>query len=109
MDTKGDVLKTIRSFRTRLEAELGRVDHVILFGSHARGPVHEWSDVDLVVVSPAFEGSLHVDRAARARRFWEPNVPVDILCYTPEEFARLKTEVSIVRVAVEEGTEVANA
>ena len=29
---------------------------VVLFGSQARGNTHQWSDIDLVVVSPHFDG-----------------------------------------------------
>lgn len=28
----------------------------IVFGSHATGNTHEWSDIDLIVVSPRFDG-----------------------------------------------------
>jgi UTP:GlnB (protein PII) uridylyltransferase len=31
------------------------VTRLILFGSHARGEASEWSDIDVVVVSPAFD------------------------------------------------------
>ena len=33
-----------------------RVDAVVLYGSYARGTPHEWSDIDLAVISPDFEG-----------------------------------------------------
>ena len=33
-----------------------RVEGVILFGSHARGEAKEGSDIDLLIVSPDFEG-----------------------------------------------------
>jgi predicted nucleotidyltransferase len=102
-------MSELRRFRQRLEEALGRVDHVILFGSRARNTSHEWSDVDLLVVSPAFEGKLHLDRAARVRRLWHAHVPVDLLCYTPDEFESLRGQVSIVRVALEEGAEVGMA
>lgn len=47
-----------------------RVDQVILFGSYGRGTPRDYSDIDLVVVSPDFEGGtekdyLILDRAAR--------------------------------------------
>jgi predicted nucleotidyltransferase len=32
------------------------VEAVILYGSYARGTAHEWSDIDLAVISPDFEG-----------------------------------------------------
>ena len=33
-----------------------RVDAVVLYGSYAHGTPHEWSDIDLAVISPDFEG-----------------------------------------------------
>jgi len=32
------------------------VSFCMVFGSHARGETHEWSDIDLLVVSPIFDG-----------------------------------------------------
>lgn len=32
------------------------VDSIILFGSYAHGTAHEWSDIDLAVISPDLEG-----------------------------------------------------
>ncbi|MBI4556517.1 MAG: nucleotidyltransferase domain-containing protein [Candidatus Hydrogenedentes bacterium] len=28
----------------------------VLYGSHVSGIIHEWSDIDLVIVSPRFDG-----------------------------------------------------
>lgn len=109
MDPPDDLLSVLAEFRDRLEEAVGPVEHLVLFGSHARGDTHEWSDVDLLVVSPAFEGDTAVARAGRARRLWPIHFPVDILCYTPEEFERLRRQVSIVRVALDEGIDVAAA
>ena len=41
------------------------VDRVMLFGSYANGTPHEWSDIDLAVVSPDFEGMPTSRRQAR--------------------------------------------
>jgi hypothetical protein len=38
--------------------------------------------------------------------FCDLNYPVDFLCYTPEEFNKLKKEVSIVSEALKEGVEI---
>jgi predicted nucleotidyltransferase len=33
------------------------VRHAVLFGSYARGQADQWSDIDLVVVAPRFDGA----------------------------------------------------
>jgi hypothetical protein len=38
------------------------VEQAILFGSHAYGEPHEWSDVDLAIISPDFVGQPMMDR-----------------------------------------------
>jgi uncharacterized protein len=53
--TEAELESAIRDFRERLERGI-RVEAIVLFGSYARGTAHEWSDVDLAVISPDFEG-----------------------------------------------------
>jgi len=38
----------------RLRAGI-RVEAVVLYGSHANGAPHEWSDIDVAIISPDFE------------------------------------------------------
>ena len=38
--------------------------------------------------------------------YWSLKYPVDFLCYTPEEFNKLKKQITIVREAVENGIEI---
>ncbi|MCY4025949.1 MAG: nucleotidyltransferase domain-containing protein [Acidobacteria bacterium] len=62
-----------------------------IFGSYARGTARAGSDIDLIVVAPT-------DRPFVERfRDYLPaianaDVGVDLLVYTPEEFARLQAE-----------------
>jgi len=100
------LVKDLRGFRRRLEEGVGPVSRLLLFGSQASGRAGADSDVDLVVVSPAFAGKPYLTRAAQAWDCWNLPHPVDFLCYTPEEFDRLRREVTIVREALEEGVEV---
>jgi HEPN domain-containing protein/predicted nucleotidyltransferase len=84
--------------RERLWSELQRVRQVLaqdprvhrlfLFGSLATGEVHEWSDLDLVVIMDTPLG--FVDRGLEVRRLVRPGVGTDIVVYTPEEFRRLQ-------------------
>lgn len=66
-------------------------DRIYLFGSWATGEADELSDVDLVVIkrtpAPFFDRLREV-----ARLLPTPSPPVDILVYTPEEFARMRAD-----------------
>ncbi|MDE1838114.1 MAG: nucleotidyltransferase domain-containing protein [Euryarchaeota archaeon] len=100
-----DLKEVLVGFRRRLEQSL-RVDHLLLFGSRASGSWGKWSDVDLLIVSPSFEGKDLVERSRLVRPFWPHGIPVDILPYTPKEFDVLAKEITLVRTAVAEGVEV---
>lgn len=71
----------------RLLTEHGATEKVILFGTLAEGRVHEWSDIDLVVIEktqlPFFQ------RLRKVRKLLQPKVGMDIMVYTPEEFDQL--------------------
>lgn len=106
MGASPDVLRRVAEFRQALEGLFHPVTHVLLFGSQARGDMHEDSDTDIIVVSPAFRGMNALRRMSEARRAWPAHLPVDIICYTPEEFAELSTRFSLVSEALREGIEV---
>lgn len=64
------------------------VEEVWLFGSFARGEVHEGSDIDLVIVGD-FRERFH----ERIGRIWAlTDLPIEPLCYTREEFEEMKRE-----------------
>lgn len=95
-------LTAVRQFVRRLAWDF-RVEQVILFGSQTEGTATADSDIDLIIVSPDFWGMNAIARAARMYDYWTTERAVDFLCYTPEEFERLKGRVSIVREAVRDG------
>ncbi|HAZ28404.1 MAG TPA: nucleotidyltransferase [Candidatus Magasanikbacteria bacterium] len=47
--------KKIDGFISSLKKDGTPITSLYLFGSHAKGTAHEWSDIDLAVISPAFE------------------------------------------------------
>lgn len=64
-----DVTKLLETFIRELQKEI-LVEEVILFGSYCRKTPHDYSDIDIAVVSPDFEGGtekdcLLLDRIAR--------------------------------------------
>ena len=92
--------ETVREFQ-----RASRIQRIIVFGSQARGEPGPDSDVDLLLVDPRFEGVKSFRRSRGLHRFWKRDVPVDFLCYTPQEFEALRTRPTIVREAAEHGVE----
>lgn len=62
---------------------------IILFGSLASGNVHEFSDIDLIVVKESDKG--FYERLKEVALLTMPRITgADILVYTPEEFETKK-------------------
>lgn len=110
MDKKRDnLIKKLKKFKEMISKKYG-VEKVILFGSRVSGKSNKDSDVDLIVVSKDFVGRSILKRSPGLYLEWHLNsnldYPVDFLCYTPEEFNKLKKQITIVREAVKEGIEI---
>ena len=63
---------------------------VWLFGSLATGQVHEWSDIDLLIIKDTDKRFL--DRSKELFYLLRPQVGLDLLVYTPHEFEQLLQE-----------------
>ena len=98
-------LKEIKEFKKQLEKEIS-IDRLILFGSRVKGNVKKFSDFDILVVSKKFNNVNKLERSYNVDSKWNLEYPVDFLCYTPEEFNKLKKQITIVRTAVKEGIEI---
>ncbi len=105
MGRKEAILKDLEDFKRNLDGEIS-VSKIIFFGSRVSGKPHKDSDIDLIVVSKDFNGKRFRDRPIGFYSHWTLDYPVDFLCYTPEEFNKLRKQVSIVREAVKEGIEI---
>lgn len=70
-------------------------DRILLFGSLASGETDDWSDIDLVIVKET--DSRFLDRTREVMQLLQPRVGVDILVYTPAEFAQLAQQRAFVR------------
>ena len=90
-----------------LENEIARVfapvcpRKIILFGSRAREQADRESDVDVIVVYRTEKRFL--DRLDELYALWDLPFAVDILAYTPEEFARMQENSAFVADAVANG------
>lgn len=105
MGEREDLITAISDFRKHI-AGLIPIKRLILFGSRATGKARKESDIDLLVVSPAFK-NVKSGRGKDLYLFWNLDYPVDFVCYTPEEFEKQKKQISLVRMALKEGIEIA--
>lgn len=79
-----------------------RPDRIILFGSLVKGRVHEWSDIDLLIVKDTKQRP--VDRCTRVVSLVHPKVGIDLFVYTPREYKfLLKEKFSLLMGILKEG------
>jgi len=80
------ISRTINIFVKELKKNKIEVSKIVLFGSHASGRAHEYSDIDVAVVSPDFgknryrEGAKLFEIASTVDSRIEP-VPVSLESY----------------------------
>ena len=78
----------IRRYRAELLKDGIHCERILLFGSQARGTAHEWSDIDLIVVSPdwaPYNGRERLEILGMAAgRIMEP---IQAQGFTPAEIA----------------------
>jgi len=78
---------------------------ILLCGSRATGTAHPESDLDVISVSEAFAGMPFVQRMAYVLGLARFPEHVDYLCYTREEFARIRQSSSVVQGALRDCAE----
>jgi uncharacterized protein len=80
--------------RERLRIALGAkgIKEAYLFGSFAEGNCTAWSDLDIVIVHET--DCPFIERPLAFAEIQDLGFPVDILVYTPQEFARMQISTS---------------
>jgi predicted nucleotidyltransferase len=63
-----------------------RIERAVLFGSYATGKVHEWSDIDLAIVSPDFSGIRFYDRKMLNPFMLKVDSRIELHPFRPEDF-----------------------
>jgi predicted nucleotidyltransferase len=102
--TNREAIREIEKLKGRL-SDRYKIEKAILFGSRAREDHLLDSDVDLLLVSKDFTPNFH-HRIRDVAVEWDHTVPLEPICYTPEEFEIKKKQMGIVRQAVKEGVPV---
>ena len=93
-----EVIEKIKEFVKELRHHNIRVVKVILYGSRVSGKVHEYSDIDVAIVSPDFgkdrykEGAKLFEIASEIDTRIEP-VPVSINAYENDTWVPLIYEI----------------
>ena len=85
----GQKVKNVRAVILKFVKELEKeitVEKVILFGSYARGNPRNFSDIDILVVSPDFEGGTQEDFALLDRVARKTNLLIEAIPYTTSDF-----------------------
>jgi len=84
---RAELEEAILHFVRALEREI-RIEAVILYGSYTTGEPHEWSDIDLAVVSPDFDGvSMSKRQSTISRLGWrDADLRIEPIGYPSSEY-----------------------
>jgi len=86
--SKDQVKKIVKTYADYLARQGFPFQSIYLYGSYARGNAHEWSDIDVAVISPKFAGK---DWNENEQQLWRWRRDIDIriqpLGFSPNEFA----------------------
>lgn len=63
-----------------------RIERAILFGSYATGKAHEWSDIDVAIVSPDFSGIRFNDAKMLTSFLLKVDSRIELHPFKPEDF-----------------------
>jgi uncharacterized protein len=80
------IIHIINQFIAKLEDSNIKVERAFLFGSYAQGTFNDWSDIDLAIVSTAFEGERFADRDKIRRIKLSVSCDLEPIPYNPSDF-----------------------
>ncbi len=86
MAIRTDIENKIQLF-IQLASKRIRINQVYIFGSSARGERHEWSDIDLVVVSPDFSGDSFEDSKMLFPFILQVDRSIEVHPFRPDDFS----------------------
>lgn len=80
------VLNCAKKFVEKVRGDGITVEAAYLFGSWVQGRANEWSDIDLAIVSPAFEGKTFYDRRKLYPAIIAIETAIEPHPYRPQDF-----------------------
>ncbi|PIN91206.1 nucleotidyltransferase [Candidatus Pacearchaeota archaeon CG10_big_fil_rev_8_21_14_0_10_32_14] len=103
--TETSLIESLKKFKKLISKEVN-VQKFVLFGSRARGDSKHNSDVDILIISPDFEGKKSFRRSPLLYNLWDENIEVDFICLTPDELNEKQKQISMIRDAINEGIDI---
>ena len=98
--------KLIKHFKKRLLPQIIKEytpKTSIIFGSRIKGDATLNSDLDIVIVSNVFQDIPFIERMPSLLKKFDFPGHIDYICYTPEEFEKIKGASSLIIDALEYG------
>lgn len=80
------VKNTIDSYLQALRRHNIPIKDAILFGSYAKGNQHEWSDIDIALVSEIFVGNRIEDKDKIRKITLSVSSEIEVLPFSPKDF-----------------------
>jgi predicted nucleotidyltransferase len=80
------IKKTVYAYLTALKRNNIPIKEAVLFGSCATGKNHEWSDIDIALVSNLFVGNRMDDKDKIRDITLSVSCDLEVLPYRPEDF-----------------------
>ena len=102
-ESPDQIREILNRFIHALEENHIHVQRAVLFGSYAEGRANEWSDIDIALVSDAFEGDRFDDRSKIRRITLSVSSDLSPLPFRPEDFI---SENPFVREILEKGVRI---
>lgn len=85
-DIPNKIKRIISQYLTSLKDHGFQIQEAILFGSYARGNAHQWSDIDLALVSNEFEGVRFTDKNKIRKITISISSDLEVLPFNPQDF-----------------------
>ncbi|TFG05404.1 MAG: nucleotidyltransferase domain-containing protein [Promethearchaeota archaeon] len=79
---------------------------IILFGSRVRGDARKDSDIDVIIIASQFEKIPFLKRMPFLLKQFPFPKHIDYLCYTPQEYEKIKNTSSLIIDALENAIEI---
>ena len=83
-----NIIDTIKKLVKEADRNNIHITQAILFGSYAQGTNHEFSDIDVALVSEDFEGTRFFDNLKLMKSVLKINSDIETHPYRPEDFTR---------------------